>query len=97
VRACPVAVGGHLAVLVDRHVSYLPYASFEASFVSVSVTRLDHRSAAPVGRGRFRVESQPKKRLTGVLSGGPPRESSGAAHCIGSNKGVIRICALFGW
>ena len=43
VRARPVAVSGYPVMLVDRHVSYLLYASFRIG----SFARLDRRVAAP--------------------------------------------------
>jgi hypothetical protein len=50
----------------------------------------------PAGSGRFRVESQPGKRLAGVLSVHRPMVER-AADSIGCIKGVIGISGLFAW
>src|SRR6202035_5890144 len=68
VRAMPVAVGGYPAMLVNRHVVYLPVCVFTYRFSRP----VQDRQAGP---RRFRIESQPKKQLTGVLSAGHPGEA----------------------
>jgi hypothetical protein len=63
--------------------------------LSVSVRSAGHHPRmGPAGSGRFRVESQPGKRLAGVLSVHRPLVER-AADSIGCIKGVIGISALF--